>query len=129
MAGKKVLLPRADIARKVLPDTLRTMGADVTEATAYKTVSGTGNTELLKEMLAEKRIHILTFTSSSTVKNFVKKIDQPNLPELLKGTVIACIGPITANTARELGLKVDVEATEYTIDGMIAAILAYLEVN
>ena len=129
MAGKKVLLPRADIARKVLPDTMRTMGADVTEATAYKTVSGTGNTELLKEMLAEKRIHILTFTSSSTVKNFVKKIDQPNLPELLKGTVIACIGPITANTARELGLKVDVEATEYTIDGMIAAILAYLEVN
>lgn len=129
MAGKKVLLPRADIARKVLPDTLRNMGADVTEATAYITVSGTGNTELLKEMLAEKRIHILTFTSSSTVKNFVKKIDQPNLPELLKGTVIACIGPITANTARELGLKVDVEATEYTIDGMIAAILAYLEVN
>lgn len=129
MAGKKVLLPRADIARKVLPDTLRAMGAEVTETVAYKTISGAGNAELLKEMLEGKRIHILTFTSSSTVKNFVKKLDAANLTELLQGTVVACIGPITANTARELGLKVDIEAKEYTIDGMLAAILTYLEVN
>ncbi len=129
LAGKKVLLPRADIARKVLPETLQAMGAVVTEVTAYKTVSGDGNTEILKEMLAEKRIHILTFTSSSTVKNFVSKLSEPNLPELLQGTLVACIGPITANTARELGLTVDIEAEEYTIDGMTKAILAYLEVS
>lgn len=126
MAGKKVLLPRADIARQVLPDTLRTMGADVTEVAAYKTVTGEGNAEVLRELLAEKRIHILTFTSSSTVKNFVEKLAAPNLTELLEGTVVTCIGPITSNTARELGLRVDVEAKEYTIDGMIEAILEYL---
>jgi len=129
IAGKKVLLPRADIARKVLPETLQAMGALVTEVVAYKTVTGAGDAETIKEMLAEKRIHILTFTSSSTVKNFVQKIAAPNLPELLQGTLTACIGPITANTARELGLKVDIEASEYTIDGMLAAILEHPEVN
>ena len=129
LTGKKVLLPRADIARKVLPETLQKMGAAVTAVVAYKTVTGGGDAEKLKELLAEKRIHIITFTSSSTVKNFVKKLDAPNLSELLQGTVIACIGPITSEAAREAGLKVDIEAREYTIDGLIEAILQSPEVN
>lgn len=123
--GKKVLLPRADIARKVLPDTLRSMGAEVNEATAYKTVIGEGNTEELVKLLEEKRIHVITFTSSSTVKNFVKKLGLDNLPRLLDGVTVASIGPITSASARELGLVVDVQAGKYTIDGLIQAVLEY----
>ena len=123
--GKKVLLARADIARKVLPDTLKSMGASVNEVTAYRTVMGSGNTDQLIRLLHEKRIHVLTFTSSSTVKNFVKIIGPDNVSKLLDGVMVASIGPITSTRARELGLKVDVEAAEYTIDGLIQAILEF----
>jgi len=126
--GKKVLLPRADIARKVLPETLESLGANVSEVTAYRTVPGSGNTDELVKMLEEKRIHILTFTSSSTVKNFMKKIAfTGDTRGLLDGVAVACIGPITSATARELGLKVDIEAEAYTIDGLIDAILKYFD--
>lgn len=126
LQGKKVLLPRADIARKVLPDALRSMGAFVNEITAYKTVMGEGNTEELIKLLEEKKIHVLTFTSSSTVKNFVKKIGPENVERLLDGVIVASIGPITSASAGELGLRVDVQAAQYTIDGLIQAVLNYL---
>lgn len=122
--GRKVLLPRADIARKVLPETLRSMGAEVDEVTAYRTVAGAGNTGELIKLLEDKRIHAVTFTSSSTVKNFMKKLGVENAG-LLEGVAVACIGPITSATARELGLNVDIEASEYTIDGLVEAILKY----
>ena len=64
--GTKILLPRADIARKVLPEALRQMGADVTEVTAYRTVAGDGDSSRIREMLARGEIHLITFTSSST---------------------------------------------------------------
>jgi uroporphyrinogen III methyltransferase/synthase len=123
--GKKILLPRADIARKVLPETLRSMGAEVDEVNAYKTVPGSGDTEQLIKMLEDERIHVITFTSSSTVRNFIKIIGSDNIPRLLGGVVTACIGPITADSARELGLNVDIEAREYTIDGLVQAVLDY----
>ncbi len=123
MAGKKVLLPRADIARKIIPDTLKQLGAEVEEVVAYKTVMGSGNAKLLQEMLAEKKLNVLTFTSSSTVRNFVNMLNADNLDELLAGVTVASIGPITSDTAKELGVRVDVEAAEYTIDGLIQAIL------
>lgn len=126
LQGKKVLLPRADIARKVLPDALRSMGAFVNEITAYKTVMGEGNTEELIKLLEEKKIHVLTFTSSSTVKNFVKKIGPENVERLLDGVIVASIGPITSASAGELGLRVDVQAAQYTIDGLVQAVLNYL---
>lgn len=122
--GKRFLLPRADIARKILPDTLKSMGAEVDEVIAYKTVEGSGNAEELINMLENNKIHIITFTSSSTARNFVEKIGAHNLG-LLKDVVVACIGPITSKTAQELGMKVDIEAGEYTIDGLINAILDY----
>jgi len=125
MDGQKVLLPRADIARKILPDTLRAMGAVVDETTAYKTVMGEGNTEELIKLLEDKKIHVLTFTSSSTAKNFVKKLGPDNVQRLLDGVMVASIGPITSASARELGLRVDVQAAEYTIDGLIQAVLNY----
>lgn len=125
--GKRVLLPRADIARKILPETLHAMGAVVNEVTAYRTIDGSGDADDLIKMLEEKKIHILTFTSSSTVKNFVRKLGTGNIQTLTDGVIVACIGPITSGTAKELGLKVNVEATEYTIDGLVQAILDYFK--
>ncbi|MDA8235236.1 MAG: uroporphyrinogen-III C-methyltransferase [Clostridia bacterium] len=123
MAGKQVLLPRADIARKVLPDTLKQMGAQVDDVVAYQTVKGSGNAAQLREMLNKKQIQMVTFTSSSTVKNFVELLATPDYLQLMEGVKVACIGPITAKTARNLGLQVNIEAAEYTIEGLIKAIL------
>ncbi|HBC92488.1 MAG TPA: HemD protein, partial [Pelotomaculum sp.] len=85
-------------------------GAVVTEVTAYRTRIGGGDSALVTAMLQRKEIQIITFTSSSTVQNFVKMLDAPDLGALLEGTTVACIGPVTADTARNLGLKVDVVA-------------------
>ncbi len=124
-AGTKILLPRADIARKVLPEALKQMGANVTEVTAYRTVAGNGDSARVREMLKHGEIHLVTFTSSSTVHNLVKMLNAPNLEALLKGVTMACIGPVTAGTARDLGLKVDLVAEEYTIEGLMRAVLGY----
>ncbi|MBM7855574.1 uroporphyrinogen III methyltransferase/synthase [Desulfohalotomaculum tongense] len=121
--GDRVLLPRADIARKVLPRALAEMGARVDEVTTYKTVLGAGDAGKLIEMLQRKELHVLTFTSSSTVRNFVKLLNADNLQQLLKDVVVASIGPITSSTARELGIEVTVEAEEYTINGLVEAVL------
>ncbi|MCL6638536.1 MAG: uroporphyrinogen-III C-methyltransferase [Firmicutes bacterium] len=125
-AGQRVLLPRADIARKVLPDSLRRLGAAVDEVTAYKTVMTGDDAGPVKEMLRAGEIQIITFTSSSTVRNFVKMITGDKPEELLKGVTVACIGPVTAGTARELGIKADVVADEYTIDGLVKAVLDHV---
>ncbi|NPV26355.1 MAG: uroporphyrinogen-III C-methyltransferase [Firmicutes bacterium] len=122
--GDRVLLPRAKIARKVLPETLRLMGAVVDEVTAYDTVQESGNAQFLKKMLANGSIDLITFTSSSTVHNFMAMLKPISLAEL-KRVRIACIGPVTADTARQYGLSVDIEAREYTIDGLLQAILEY----
>ncbi|MTI81982.1 MAG: uroporphyrinogen-III C-methyltransferase [Firmicutes bacterium] len=121
--GDKVLLPRADIARKILPQALAEMGANVEEVTTYKTILGAGDAGKVIEKLKQKELHVLTFTSSSTVRNFVKLLDVDNLNELLQDVVVASIGPITSNTARELGIDVTVEAKEYTIRGLVEAVM------
>lgn len=121
--GNRVLLPRADIARQVLADMLRKMGAEVDEAVAYRTVPDGENAKAIRQMLVRGEIHIITFTSSSTVRNFVFLLGEPDLPKLLQGVTVACIGPVTAQTARELGLPVHVEASSYTIEGLVEAIL------
>lgn len=123
LPGEKVLLPRADIARAILPDTLQNeMGAIVNDVVAYRTVRGGGDATILKELLEEGMIHYITFTSSSTVKNFVEMLDAHNLHELLTGVKLVSIGPITSESARDLGLTIDIEATEYTIDGLVTAL-------
>ncbi|MGI6648520.1 MAG: uroporphyrinogen-III C-methyltransferase [Bacillota bacterium] len=133
--GDKILLPRAREARSVLPEMLRKLGALVDEVVAYETVAGTGNAQKLRQLLKHKQITAVTFTSSSTVRNFLSLLletEQPIesgkplvIPEL-EGVVIACIGPITAQTAQNLGLKVDVVAEQYTIDGLVEALTNYL---
>lgn len=120
--GERVLLPRADIARETLPKALRELGLDVTEADTYDTLIDADNIAQTLELLQEGAIHIITFTSSSTVKNFVQAMQGQELTQLLSGVKIACIGPITADTARALGLSVDWVATEYTIQGLLDAI-------
>ncbi len=127
--GDRVLLPRADIARQALPEGLAALGAQVDEVTAYHTEAGRGNAPLITEMLSRGEIDIITFTSSSTVRNFVELLRPDNIPEFTGRALTACIGPITAQTARELGLPVHIQAKEYTIDGLLQAILEYNKEN
>ncbi|GAW93603.1 uroporphyrinogen-III C-methyltransferase [Calderihabitans maritimus] len=126
LEGRHVLLPRADIARKILPEALQQMGVLVDEVVAYRTVKGSGDVKALKNMLERGTVHAVSFTSSSTVRYFMELLGE-EAASLLKGVTVACIGPITAGTARELGLQVDVEAQEYTIDGLVEALVEYFQ--
>lgn len=120
--GERVLLPTADIARKVLEEELAGAGIVVDKIDLYRTITGEGNQDILLEWLENGEIDIVTFTSSSTVRNFVQILGKENL-SLLKGVRVACIGPVTRTTAQELGLDVVIEARKYDIDGLIEAIL------
>lgn len=119
--GKRVLIPRAQEAREILVDELKRLGAEVDVVPAYQTITETFRTEELYNIL--KGIDIITFTSSSTVINFVSKLKSEDMNNLLSGIKIASIGPITTQKAEELGLKVDITASEYTINGLVNAIL------
>ncbi|MBW2330913.1 MAG: uroporphyrinogen-III C-methyltransferase [Deltaproteobacteria bacterium] len=123
--GKKVLLPRAKEARPVLPVELRKMGAVVDEIAAYQTEEARENVDVLIKRLEEGSIDLLTFTSSSTVRNFKALLPPERFGSLIEGVTVATIGPITADTARELGFKVDIMARDYTIDGLCEAIIQH----
>lgn len=115
----KILLPRAEEAREILPEKLREMGAEVEVAPAYRTVCGDVDSEALVSELVNGEIDVVTFTSSSTVKNLVNIIGSV---DFLKDVKTACIGPVTADTAKSLGIEPDIIAKEYTIDGLVEAI-------
>jgi len=123
-AGDRVLLPRADLARLALPEALEKAGAVVDNVTAYRTVRGEGDAGLLKQLLSEREVDMITFTSSSTVHNLVDMLGT-EAAGLLDGVAVAAIGPITAASARQRGLEVAVEAKEYTIDGLVEAIKVF----
>jgi uroporphyrinogen III methyltransferase / synthase len=131
--GQKILIPRALKAREILPETLQDAGADVTVAPVYQNVlpgssAGEDIKTNLKESLAAKSIDMVTFTSSSTVKNFVSLLacnGPEELAELMKGIAVAVIGPITAQTAEKYGLKVHVQPDEYTIPVMVDSIVTF----
>lgn len=127
LKGKKILLPRAAEARPVLPVELRKMGAVVTEVTTYLTRQVEDNAAPLLEQLTDKRIDLITFTSSSTVKNFKTLLPADNFQELIEGVTVASIGPITTDTASELGFNVQITAESYTIPGLCDAILNYYD--
>ncbi|WP_098742535.1 uroporphyrinogen-III C-methyltransferase [Paenibacillus sp. EZ-K15] len=128
--GQRVLLPRGDLARKWLPEKLTEMGLLVTEAVIYENVlCGEDDDELLK-LLQDGGIHAVTFTSSSTVTNLLKALKGMGVAdpaELLKGSTIACIGPLTAQTAEEAGLHVSLLAEEATIDSLVKALCIWNE--
>jgi len=127
--GKRVLLARAKIARDVIPRELRKLGAQVDVIEAYETVAPRSSARRLRAMLSDprRRPDIITFTSSSTVKNFVALLygrDARAYMSRLQHICLASIGPVTSATLRELGLRADIEAKEYTIPGLIKAIVA-----
>jgi len=124
-ADDSVLIPRAESAPDAFSG-LRDMGFRIDEVPAYRTVQGNGNIQIAKQFFRERKIHILTFTSASTVTNFVDIMAVDDLEELLEGVTIACIGPITAKTVRDMGMPVHVVADEYTVEGMIASVLEYI---
>jgi len=123
-ADGSVLIPRAKEAREVLPEKLAEAGARVEVVPAYETMLDDNGSGEMKDMLSAGEIDIITFTSSSTVKNFVKLLEGFDFQALPANVTIACIGPVTAETARELGLRVDLVADEYTIPGLVRAIIA-----
>jgi uroporphyrinogen III methyltransferase/synthase len=114
--GDRILLFRAQEARDVVPDTLRAAGRVVDDVAAYKTHT------VIDPELAEKArtADILTFTSSSTVSGFLANV--PAGADLCAGKIVACIGPVTAATARDAGIRVDVVADAFTIDGLVRAL-------
>lgn len=120
--GQRVLLPRARGAREVLPEGLRQLGAQVDEINIYQAAVPQLAENGGSSMLFNGEIDYLTFTSSSTVTNFVKMIGGEKVKQLNQQLKIACIGPITAATAQENGFNVDILADEYTIDGLVKAI-------
>jgi uroporphyrinogen III methyltransferase / synthase len=127
LKGKRFLLPRAMVARDVVPETLRQWGAHVDVVPAYQTVLPRERSAEMAERLLSGEIDCLTFTSSSTVSNFFSLFEKGSILPLLKDVYIACIGPITAKTAEEHGLKVDIMPGEYTIAGLVQAIRAHFE--
>ena len=125
MNGKRVLLPRAAEAREILPDQLRERGATVDVIPIYETVLDAAEAESLREMLRKGELDALTFTSSSTVRNFAQSITDGNLselPALIKETPVAAIGPVTADTLRELGVTPQIVAQEHTLPGLLSAL-------
>ena len=125
MHGKRVLLPRAAEARDVLPKTLRGWGAEVDVIEAYRTVGAKSDATWLRAMLLEKKIDMITFTSSSTVTHFAALFPGEDIKSLLTGTAVACIGPIAQRTAEKMGIRIDVVARDYTIPGLTKAIVEY----
>lgn len=119
--GGKVLMARASEARNVLPDGLRASGWDVRDVAAYRTV-------VVELTDANRRVvegaHVVTFTSSSTVRHFVEQVGVEAMPR-----TVACIGPVTAATARDMGLHVDVEAPEHTTAGLVRALRSHLSLS
>jgi len=128
--GKRLLLVRAKVARDVIPRELHRAGAQVDVVEAYETVVPKSSQGLLRAVLSsENRPHVITFTSSSTVRNFVRLLGLRGARVALKrstpydGVHTASIGPVTSATLREFGLPVDIEAKEYTIPGLVKAIV------
>jgi len=128
--GKRVLLVRAKVARDVIPTELRKAGAQVDVVEAYETVVPQSSRARLLAVLKNprKRPHVVTFTSSSTVKNFVELLGgtRRGRYKQLAEVQMASIGPVTSATLRELGLPVDIAAKEFTIPGLVAAIVRSL---
>lgn len=136
LAGKHILLARAAGARQALATELQQAGALVDEVPAYDTLAVSADDERgrnVLHLLKTEQLNILTFTSSSTVRNFMQWLAQCeqddaaiDLQDILRNGKlrIACIGPITSQTARQLGLDVHIEAREFTIDGLVEAIVS-----
>ena len=125
MNGRRVLFPRADKARELIPQALTAMGALVAAPVAYRNTITDNLPKQVLQALEEQRIHCVTFTSSSTAENLAAMLGENRMLRLLQGVAVAAIGPVTAKTCRELGLKVDIEPEKYTLEYMTAEIVKF----
>lgn len=121
LEGARILLPRAEQARSVLPEALRESGAEVDDVVAYRTVLDAADAAELRERLDAGQVDLITFTASSTVRNFVELVGTE-----IGDARVASIGPITSDTAREVGLPVHVEAEVHSIPGLVGALSEYV---
>jgi len=121
--GKRILLPRADIASKSLPNQLRDKGASVDEVVAYQTLIPRELDDKRLMMVLESGVNVITFTSPSTVHNFASALGEIGVKKYLGKVKIACIGPVTAEAARQVGMIVNIIANPHTIDGLVEAIV------
>ncbi len=130
LRGVKVLLPRAESGRELVADELRKGGADVTEAVAYRTVvvepEREGEPDIYR-MLLEGRIDVVTFTSPSAVRNFVRVVGPEPAADLLRTMVVAVIGPVTAEAATQSGIATTIMPRQYTVPALVEAIVSYFE--
>ncbi|MCE5333510.1 MAG: uroporphyrinogen-III C-methyltransferase [Desulfobacteraceae bacterium] len=125
LRGKRFLLPRAMVAREILPEKLQEWGAQVDVVPAYQTVLPEAEAPGMAKLFREDAVDCLTFTSSSTVSNFFELLGKEDILEHLNRTAVACIGPITADTAKKFGLKTSIMPSVYTIRGLIDSILTH----
>jgi len=121
--GRRILLPRADIASKKLPDLLRKRGALVEEVVAYRTVIPTELTRDHLSRIFAGGVDLVTFTSPSTVRNLARVLGPNKLEQFLSIVKVACIGPVTVEATKELGINVDIVSEIHTIDGLVEAIV------
>jgi uroporphyrinogen III methyltransferase / synthase len=122
MKGTRVLIPRAKIARDVLPNELRKQGAQVDVVEAYETIIPKASRSFLEQTLQERPLDMVVFTSSATVSNLAEIMAPAQLAQVLEGIRVAAIGPITAHTAERLGLRVSVQPGRYTVPALVQAI-------
>ena len=125
ISGEKILLPRAEEARPILPVELRKMGAVVDDIAVYRTKIADHNRDELLTHLASKTADLVTFTSSSTVKNFKTLLPPGQFQDLIEGLSVASIGPITTDTAESMGFEVSIEPDASTIPDLCKAIVQY----
>ncbi len=123
--GKHILLARARVARDVLPKGLRKEGARVDVVETYRTIRPRGGTKRLRQLLSARGIDMVTFTSSSTVNHFMELLKKEDWKMLLKGVAVACIGPVTASTAKAWGMSIHIQPEAYTIPALTEAIARY----
>ena len=124
LAGSRVLLPRGNLARDLLPTALRRAGAEVTAVTAYRTTAADleGRAAELRRMLGDGRVDVVTFTSGSSVRNFVRAVGEDQASGLLRRAEVACIGPVTAEAASRLDIAVTIVPAESTVPALLQAI-------
>jgi uroporphyrinogen-III synthase len=125
LSGVKFLFPRGNIARATLPDGLRQRGAVVDEIIVYRTLMADPPDERLVEMIESASVDLVTFTSSSTVANFIRLVGEDRVERFKDRFFVASIGPKTSQTIRELGWQVDIEAPTSTVSALVEAIAAY----
>ena len=128
VTGLNVLLPHADIGREIIADELRKQGADVTEVIAYRTTvvepEREGEPDIYR-MLLERRIDVVTFTSASAVRHFVRVLGAEPAADLLRTTTVASIGPVTAEAATQCNIQTTIMPSSYTIPALVEAIVEY----